>query len=164
MIAKDVVFVVDGAVCLIATGTGFVRRKNLDADLVVEEELIGVGNGSAVIGLADGAVDHHLHVDVDGAIDIPTGIDRVELDEAGISGNLNAAPERRRQMLLADAGVKTLGVAVPVIDGSVGERRTGGDVLDTNAEFERDARNAFGDVLPDQIAGEEIRSFRRLYR
>jgi len=54
------------------------------------------------------------------------------------------------------AGVKTEGVAVPDVDGGVGERLAGARVEDCDAKFEGDALPVFDDVRAKEFVGDVV--------
>jgi hypothetical protein len=59
-------------------------------------------------------------------------------------------------VLLGEAGVETEGVAVPDVDGGVGERLAGSRVEHGDAEGERDAGFLLGDVGAKEFVGDVV--------
>jgi hypothetical protein len=170
----DAVFGVEGAV---HAGVGFIGLHACDfgGDVFGEIELAGVGDVTSLVCFVGRAAEVDLHVDVDGASLVPTGVDGGEFDEALFAGELNAAEEagfvdlagatrtsrttrtatsaaessRSAGALGGEAGVGAHGVAVPDIDGGVFERGAGFGIHYRDAQAEGQAGAVLGQVCAE---------------
>lgn len=68
------------------------------------------------------------------------------------------ASGRRAEVRFRVAGVDAEGVAVPEIDGGVGDGSAGAHVEDSEAEMERNAGEVLGDVGAEQFVGDVERA------
>lgn len=148
-------------------GVGVVGGEFLDglAQRLRPEELADVGDGSIPDG--DGAIGHQgrvcvrQQVGVDGTALVVAGEDGLELDDTVVVGELDTTEEGGVQAGLAglDAGVDTGGVAVPDVDGDLGDGIAGVDVdvLDLEEDGDTVAELGLDDVgahvLADDVVG-----------
>ncbi len=116
-------------------------------------------------------VGEHLEMDVGGAALVPAGIDGAERDLAARVDQLRAAHEGAAcrvdgviLTLAAVAGIEAVRACVPDIDACTGDGLAGAGVQHHEAQSQRRARMALGDVHPLHLGVEIIGAFDRLWR
>lgn len=144
-------------------GVGVVWVGGLDggAQRLVEEELTDVRDGAAGVGAValQSRVLVNDGVDVGRATFVVAGEDGVELGNTVVVGGLEATQEGAVQAALAssvDARVDAGAVAVPDVEEHVGDGLAGVDVDELHLQVQGDTKLVLGDVLLDELAGNEV--------